>query len=118
MHVLFTYQLKGVFFRLDSVGNGCFAHDFGSPNDDRPVIEAFESVGAAKPSLSLKTLLLLGPHFPSLATRIPNETTDALKVLCKTMREIAEQMLAKARKDLVDKGADRTVLGAFGPLEF
>ena len=86
-------------FRLDSVGNGCFDYDFGSPNDDHhPVIEAFESVGAAKPSLALKALLLFGPHFPSFATRIPNETTDALKALCKTMQENAEQMLANAKE--------------------
>jgi hypothetical protein len=106
-------------FRLDSVGNGCFAHDFGSFNDDHnPVIEAFESVGATKPSLALMTMLLLGPHFPSLATRIPNETTNALKGLCKTMKENAEQMLTKARKEKVmnSQSVDRSILGAFGPL--
>ena len=33
------------------------------------------------------------------------------------MKENAEQMLTKARKDKVMNGTDRTVLGAFGPFE-
>ena len=105
--------------RLDSIGKGCFAHDFGSLDDDHnPIIEAFESVGAAKPSLALMTIHLLGPQFPSLATRLPNETTNALKRLCKTMKENAEQLLTNVRKEKVmnSQCVDRSILGAFGPL--
>ena len=104
--------------RLDGVGKGCFAHDFGLLDDDHhPVIEALESVEATKPSLALQATLFLAPHFPSLATRIPNGTSNALKALCKAVKDDAEQMLMKAHKDNVMNGGnvDKTLLGALGP---
>jgi len=104
-------------FRLDSVGNGGFEHDFGSlKGDHSALMEALDSFGSIKPSFYLVMMILLGPQFPSLASRIPNEGTNGAKALSKRLKEVAGQLLTKARKDKEFNGesVDGSILRTLG----
>jgi hypothetical protein len=102
---------------LDSLGNAGFSHDFGAiRGKPSAVTAAFHSVDELKPSLSIMLVFLLGPLFPNLCAKIPNERWEKLAELAASLKIIAADLLNKANKETDDDDADRSILGVMGML--
>jgi hypothetical protein len=100
---------------LDSLGKAGFSHDFGAiRGQPSPVTAAFHSVDQLEPSLSIMLVFLLGPLFPNLCAKIPNERWDKLADLAASLKVIAADLLNKAIKETEDSDADRSILGVMG----
>ncbi|GLB33170.1 putative cytochrome p450 [Lyophyllum shimeji] len=99
---------------LDSIGIAGFGHDFGTLDGKHPpVVEVFESM---KPGTSTAShfVFLLGPVLPFLL-RLPIGDNILWRKLHATMREIADELLERTRKEkeglLGENGAERSVIG-------
>jgi len=104
--------------RLDSIGIGGFAHDFGSlRGKTSPVVATFDSFGSIKPSFSTMLSFVFGMILPGLSTRIPSEHMRRFRSLASGIREIASELLDKATKEKAEVGegeVEKSIIGALG----
>jgi len=97
---------------LDSLGNAGFSHDFGAlRGQPSSVTAAFHSVDELKPSPLMMLVFVLGPLFPNLCAKIPNERWDKLAELAARLKVIAADLLKKASEETKENDADRSILG-------
>ncbi|KAA1478646.1 cytochrome P450 [Dentipellis sp. KUC8613] len=100
---------------LDSIGLAGFSHDFGCLRGEPALVgkifDSFSELDGSTPSTLLFLIRPLLPRF--VMNMIPNKREGTIRLLNDTMGKIAEELLAKFKKEH-DEGAeagDRSVLG-------
>lgn len=61
-------------------------------------------------------IFVLGPLFPNLCAKIPNERWDKLADLAVSLKVIAAELLNKADMETTEDDADRSIIGVMGEL--
>jgi hypothetical protein len=98
---------------LDSIGIAGFGHDFHAlEGKESPVIEVFNSFGSGDTSLLSHFVFLMGPVFPILQY-LPTKQNRMFKRLRLTMGEIADELLARNRKEKEGKALteEKSIIG-------
>ena len=108
-------RLRNSFFpsSLDSVGIAGFGHDFHAlEGKESPVVEVFESFGSSDTSFLSHFVFLMGPVLPILQN-LPTKKNRMFKRLRSTMREIADELLARNRKEKEGKSLteEKSIIG-------
>ncbi|PPQ78494.1 hypothetical protein CVT25_011835 [Psilocybe cyanescens] len=98
---------------LDSVGIAGFGHDFRAlEGKDSPVVDVFESFSSEDTSWISRFVFLMGPVLPVLQN-LPTGQNRTLKRLRETMGEIADELLARNRKEKEGKSMveEKSIIG-------
>ncbi|KAG6876823.1 hypothetical protein C0993_000171 [Termitomyces sp. T159_Od127] len=100
---------------LDSIGIGGFGHDFGSLKGNKsPIVDAFDSFGATKPSLMSMFAVILAPALPWLV-KIPTKRTNMFQAISRSIGDIANSLLERARTEkaanVSEGNADKSIIG-------
>ncbi|GLB45497.1 putative cytochrome p450 [Lyophyllum shimeji] len=100
---------------LDSIGTGGFSHDFGSlKGKASPIVDAFDSFGAIKPSLPIMVAFLLSSVFPIFA-KVPNKRIRVIKKVSTSVRAIANNLVERARLEKAanvgESSGDNSIIG-------
>ncbi|KAJ3498395.1 hypothetical protein NLJ89_g10225 [Agrocybe chaxingu] len=98
---------------LDSVGVAGFGHDFDAlDGEDSAIVDVFESFGSDDTSLLSRFVFLMGPVFPTLQN-LPTKKNRMLRRLRYTMRDIADELLARNRREKEGKqmSEEKSVIG-------
>ncbi|RDB20296.1 hypothetical protein Hypma_012676 [Hypsizygus marmoreus] len=96
---------------LDSIGIAGFGHDFGSLDGKHPsVVEVFEMIGTSNRSVFSHLVFLMGPVLP-LLLKLPTGENRLFARLRITMSEIADELLARTRKEKEEKLAGEKTEG-------
>ncbi|EGN92321.1 hypothetical protein SERLA73DRAFT_117507 [Serpula lacrymans var. lacrymans S7.3] len=85
---------------LDSIGIAGFSHDFASlEGKSSTVVDVFEELGSAKPSILFPIFIMLAPVFPWLI-KIPNSRIKLMRKLHHSSSEISKVLLNRTREEL------------------
>lgn len=101
--------------RLDSIGIAGFGHDFQSLDGaSSSVSDVFESFDRDDTGLISHLIFLLGPVLPYLL-KLPTEQNRIFRKMRVAMGEIADELLARTRKEkeggLAGKAEEKSVIG-------
>lgn len=95
------------------MGIAGFGHDFRAlEGKDSPVVEVFESFSSGDTSFLSHFVFLMGPVLPILQN-LPTKQNRMLKRLRSTMQEIADELLARNRKENEGKALteEKSIIG-------
>ncbi|KAF8972060.1 cytochrome P450 [Flammula alnicola] len=98
---------------LDAVGIAGFGHDFHAlDGKDSAVVEVFESFGSGDTSFLSHFVFLMGPVLPILQN-LPTKQNRTFKRLRSTMGDIADELLARNRKEKEGKALteEKSIIG-------
>ncbi|KAJ7174605.1 cytochrome P450 [Mycena filopes] len=100
---------------LDSIGIAGFSHDFCTLDGEySAVAAAFDTLSFENQGLLSNLVFLLGTQLPFLA-RLPTKRNRIIGNLRRTMSGIADELLAKTRREkrthVSDENTDRSVIG-------
>ncbi|KAJ6506413.1 cytochrome P450 [Mycena vitilis] len=103
------------FVALDSIGIAGFSHDFRSLDGEySAVAAAFDSLNFEGQGMLSNLVFLLGTQFPILA-HLPSERNRIQKNLRRSMSVIADDLLARTRREkkshVTDETSDRSIIG-------
>lgn len=80
-------------------------------------MEALDSLASVKPSLAIKLLALIGPTFPGLLSRLPDERNGKKRDFGIAAEKVAVEVLERhmADKDEAAGGSlDQSIIGSIG----
>ncbi|EGN92322.1 hypothetical protein SERLA73DRAFT_191276 [Serpula lacrymans var. lacrymans S7.3] len=100
---------------IDTIGIAGFSHDFGSLEGKRSaVVDAFEELNSAKPSILSTFFFLLAPMFPWLI-KLPNSRGMIVRKLNRAMGEISKVLLERSRQEIQggasESDQDKSIIG-------
>ncbi|CAA7269644.1 unnamed protein product [Cyclocybe aegerita] len=98
---------------LDSIGIAGFGHDFHAlDGKDSAVVKVFESFGSGDTGFLSRFVFLMGPVFPTLQN-LPTKQNRIFKRLRDTMGEIADDLLARNRREREEKqlSEEKSIIG-------
>lgn len=79
-------------------------------------MNALDSFGSVQPSILITLVFLLGPLFPRVLTKLPNETNKTLRRLVNSVEDIAGDLLEKAKAETGD--GDKSIIGILSKSHF
>ena len=79
-------------------------------------MNALDSFGSVQSSIFITASFLLGPLFPHVLTRLPNERNKTLRRLVNSVEDIAEDLLEKAKPEAGE--GDKSIIGTLSKSHF